>query len=374
MAKQALLHVAFFFSSAICYASSWQSSGDVELEPTKLLQTQMITKGAHRQSHSNNEASGDEYIEIPETRPMSPEYCSAPAVDAEMEAKIQNDVTVPLEEACDSSRGIVEAEAESPVLARAVAVVLQLLIAAVVLDGARRCGHTKHGRLAPPAGAPAGSACPVAGWELFMDTALKGDEAPCAQLLAAPSWSMTREDAWGCTALHAAAKGGAADAARRLLELGARADDRDVWEETPLHLAARAGQTACCEALLDAGAEIDAINAEDQTPLVVAALAGKEATCRALLDRGATAGGLSDSGLPCLLSELIARDVLLAEVSIGPLRHFDEDGDTQPFDIMGDRAGGGAEQRIDARDAHVIRDASSRPVDVHPGRHVRQRG
>jgi len=188
---------------------------------------------------------------------------------------------------------------------------LSVLSLVLVLDGARRWqqqgnpagkGHKKVDNVA--------SAGASGGWEELMKASLAGDRQRCEALLPTGAGDMARTDIWGCTLLHAAAKGGSVPVVRQFLERGAEVNRIEAWDETPLHLAAHAGRTEVCELLLEYGASIDAPNAQDSTPLVVAAEQGHEATCRMLLAKGAGAGGLDDSRLPTLLATLIAEQVL----------------------------------------------------------------
>jgi len=150
-----------------------------------------------------------------------------------------------------------------------------------------------------------------------MQASLDGDAAGCERLLRRrrpPSSAVLHKvDAWGCTALHAAAKAGAAAVAEILIRHGGSLSARDAWDETPLHFAAREGQHEVCRLLLDSNAQVNLQNADGQTPLVLAAEAGHEMVCEMLLQHGAGAGDLDDSEIPPLLSRLL----LLALISDG---------------------------------------------------------
>lgn len=189
--------------------------------------------------------------------------------------------------------------------------ILEVLIVLIVLDGCRRWQalqkeeKSKGPKIAGDTTNRSNESC---GWEDLMQAALEGDALRTAKALRkVPYTKLSHADVWGCTALHAAAKGGSGEAVQMLLERGATADDRDAWDETPLHLAARAGQAAACEALLAFGADADALNAQDWTPLVVAADAGHKQLCSMLLARGAGVAGLSQADLPFLLRGLLSR-------------------------------------------------------------------
>mmetsp|Transcript_123857 Transcript_123857/g.361660 ORF Transcript_123857/g.361660 Transcript_123857/m.361660 type:complete len:327 (+) Transcript_123857:109-1089(+) len=172
--------------------------------------------------------------------------------------------------------------------------ILDVLVVALALDGLRRWHQAK-----------AEPASEAEGFDSLMKAALAGDAAGCEALLS-KQVSIMGSDLWGCTALHAASKGGSVPVVRKLLERGARTDEPDSWDEMPLHVAARAGHGAVCEALLERGAPADAANAQEWTPLVVAADAGHQAVCRLLMGKGATAGNLTGEALPTLLAELLA--------------------------------------------------------------------
>jgi len=139
----------------------------------------------------------------------------------------------------------------------------------------------------------------------FMTATIAGDTAAAQALLEHP-FNHCEVDAWGCTALHAAAKQGALALVQRLLELRPPTlEALDSWDETPLHLAARAGHQDVCEELILEGASLEARNAEDQSPLVVAALAQQTAICRFLIAHGAVVDE-SDADTPSLLKRILA--------------------------------------------------------------------
>lgn len=140
-------------------------------------------------------------------------------------------------------------------------------------------------------------------FQQLMRAAIDGDEARARQLLARGA-PVGEADIWGCTALHAAAKGGLRGLAGELLDRGAELGAADAWDDTPLHTACRAGQAEVCELLVSRGAEVDAVNAQGWAPLVVAGHAGHRDVCLLLLDGGAGAPGLPEEGLPQLLREL----------------------------------------------------------------------
>lgn len=147
---------------------------------------------------------------------------------------------------------------------------------------------------------------PEDAWQALSARALAGDVEGSRALIGSGQIDLQRADAWGCSLLHAAAKGGATQVVDLLLQQRAGVGERDAWDETPLHLAARAGHAQVCDLLLEHGAEVDAENAQEWTPLFVAADANHEVTCRRLLGRGAGYGGLEVGRLPATLKRLLA--------------------------------------------------------------------
>jgi len=147
--------------------------------------------------------------------------------------------------------------------------------------------------------------------DLFQ-AALVGDDSRCESLLnmedlflgTGPPKELTVADAWGMTALHAAAEGGSVVVAELFLEFGVHVDPLDARGETPLHLAAREGHDEVCELLLKRGASLSSVNAEDLTPLAVAGYADQEAVCRKLLALGASVRELQEEELPDILARL----------------------------------------------------------------------
>lgn len=188
----------------------------------------------------------------------------------------------------------------------AVGYFVDLLVLVVICDGLRRWRQKAPAPLKTPSLKT--RAC-VDGWQGFMKAAMEGDVERC-QLLSIDGVDLDRTDVWGCTVLHAAARGGKVQIVDSLLEQGAKVDCIDAWDETPLHLAARAGHADVCDLLVERGAAVDAVNAQDWTPLVVAAHEGKEDTCKALLARGGGAGNLEDKDIPSLLSSLLLQQVI----------------------------------------------------------------
>lgn len=160
-------------------------------------------------------------------------------------------------------------------------------------------------------------AVPAPQWSELLQAAFAGDDARCESLLdmeglfmgAGPPEELTVVDAWGTTALHAAATGGSHVIAELFLEFGVHVDPVDAQGETPLHLAARAGHVEVCELLVKRGASLDAANAEDLTPLAVAGYAEQELVCRRLLAVGAGVGGLPKEEMPNMLRKFHAETV-----------------------------------------------------------------
>jgi len=193
----------------------------------------------------------------------------------------------------------------------ALAGVLEVLIVLIVLDGFRRwqSAQKEEKKVGQKTiSETAKESNDSSGWEALMQAALAGDAVKADKALrGVPFAKLSHADVWGCTALHAAAKGGCTEVVQMLLQRGATVHDRDAWDETPLHLAARAGKAGACETLVAFGADIDALNAQDWTPLVVAADAGHKMLCSMLLARGAGVAGLPHADLPFLLHGLLGR-------------------------------------------------------------------
>lgn len=145
-------------------------------------------------------------------------------------------------------------------------------------------------------------------WRGLLEAVLAGDVDSSKTILSGSQIDICRVDTWGCSLLHAAAKGGATPVVEMLLARGAGVHDRDAWDETPLHIAARAGHAEVCDSLVVHGSDVDAVNAQEWTPLIVAADSGHEALCQLLLRRGATCGGLEHASLPSLLQRLLANE------------------------------------------------------------------
>jgi len=184
----------------------------------------------------------------------------------------------------------------------------EVAVIALLVDGLRRTTMPKRQNKteAAEAAKTATSKVMTAGAEFneLMRACLNGDVKLVETLLKGVT-RVTGEDVWGCTPLHAAAKGGNIAIVRKLMGLGGSVHRCDAWDETALHLAARVGSSDICDLLLAHGAPIDAVSAQDWTPLVVAADAGHRATCELLLSRGAGAAGLAEEDMPRLLLSLL---------------------------------------------------------------------
>lgn len=178
--------------------------------------------------------------------------------------------------------------------------ILQLMTLAIVADSMRKLHAQRKEKAQQPTEVAKKGSRPAGDFDDLMKAALAGNSALCKELIDAGT-ETSGSDMWGCTLLHAAARGGLLPVTKMLLASGARVADLDAWDETPLHLAARAGHIDVCELLLAYGAMVDTKNAQEWTPLVVAADAGQEAVCSFLLGRGAGVAGLEDSALPALL-------------------------------------------------------------------------
>jgi len=189
----------------------------------------------------------------------------------------------------------------------------------LVLDGFRR--WRRRGAARPEPLRDSGEA-----FRQLARAASAGDEARARELIIRGEL-FGEVDSWGCTPLHAVAKGGLCALAAELLDRGAELDAKDSWDDTPLHMAARAGHEKVCALLTRRGAELDVANAQSWTPLVVAAQAGHLAACRALLAAGAGAGELPGEELPPLLQELrpgLREESLRAARTAAAVEDFEE--------------------------------------------------
>jgi len=178
---------------------------------------------------------------------------------------------------------------------------MDALIALVLLDGCRRWRGRADGQDAKVCD-EAQQGSPQ--FHELMQAVSRGDEAEARELLGKSGSVAVEEDCWGCTALHAAAKGGMRGLTTELIDLGAKVDAADSWDDTALHMAARAGHAQVCELLITRGAKVDATNAQSWTPLVVAGNAERSDACQMLLGKGAGVGGLPEKELPPLLRQL----------------------------------------------------------------------
>mmetsp|Transcript_76376 Transcript_76376/g.181646 ORF Transcript_76376/g.181646 Transcript_76376/m.181646 type:complete len:342 (+) Transcript_76376:84-1109(+) len=140
----------------------------------------------------------------------------------------------------------------------------------------------------------------------LLDAIHRGNEAQCRILLQSGT-KPSATDAWGCSALHAAASLDAVEIVQLLLDHGADIHALDAIDDTPLHLAARRGCDAVATLLVERGADMDALNMEGRTPLLLAGLSSEEGVCEFLMDRGASLGGIADSELPPTLVTLMAK-------------------------------------------------------------------
>lgn len=179
--------------------------------------------------------------------------------------------------------------------------IMDALTVLLLLDGCRRWRNRGQREAdgseeSPPCGSEA--------FQQLVRAAAAGDEAQARELLGRGAVA-SEVDLWGCTALHAGARGGMCGLSAELLDLGAELDAADAWDDTPLHMASRAGHAKVCELLVARGAALDAANAQAWTPLVVAGHAEHRAVCLLLLGLGAGVGGLPSEELPPLLRELL---------------------------------------------------------------------
>jgi len=106
-------------------------------------------------------------------------------------------------------------------------------------------------------------------------------------------------DAYGRTALMAAAAFGNPEAAETLLDLGADPYATDnTYGDTPLHFAARAGKPELVRLLLDRGVDPDIPSPQTgETPLHRAATFGHKSTITLLVSRGADTNAVDARGI-----------------------------------------------------------------------------
>eukprot|EP00696_Hemimastix_kukwesjijk_P001875 gnl/Hemi2/12278_TR4200_c0_g1_i1.p1 gnl/Hemi2/12278_TR4200_c0_g1~~gnl/Hemi2/12278_TR4200_c0_g1_i1.p1 ORF type:complete len:391 (+),score=108.20 gnl/Hemi2/12278_TR4200_c0_g1_i1:169-1341(+) len=128
-----------------------------------------------------------------------------------------------------------------------------------------------------------------------------------------------REDRFGYSRLHRAAKSCNKNFAKWLLRRGASAELRSFADLTPLMVAASSGCHEVAQILIDRGADMDARDSQDsRAPLHMAAEAGSLPTVGLLLSRGADPNA-TDS------KDLTALDYAAASCSLAVVKKLVED-------------------------------------------------
>ncbi len=127
------------------------------------------------------------------------------------------------------------------------------------------------------------------------EAARHGELARLRGLLAGGA-DASASDAYGSTALHAAASWNDRAVAEILINHGANLRARDWEGDTPLHIAAAFADKTIIGLLLDRGADINARDEASWTPLHVAARLGRVDEAAFLLSRGADASACDQYG------------------------------------------------------------------------------
>ena len=116
-----------------------------------------------------------------------------------------------------------------------------------------------------------------------------GDEARLKALLDDDPSIASREQPYGMTPLHWAARAGSAECANLLLDAGADVNALTKVHRAPLHLAAEADKEPAARLLVRRGANVDIQDRKGRTPLHRATYEGRVAAAEALLELGANA-------------------------------------------------------------------------------------
>lgn len=297
MAYAAFLSVAVLALAASqpCLSTQVSASDKGEFdEPTSLLQSELATRSSS--AAASPKAGGAKAPSVCEQ--LGEDGSCAVSWDSPSKAEL------PLMDTVDIAAAAVPAK-EEPVEGSSMARdCINFMILLVVFDGLRRYSQKTKAAKATTAKGEGDD------WSELMQAIMSNKSNALA--LVTENTDMMRKDAWGCTLLHAAARGGSVALVKKLITRGARAQEADVWDETPLHLAARAGNADVCEVLLAYGAKVDATSLQEWTPLVVAGHEGHEAVCKFLLGRGASVGDLSDDELPPMLASLLDKPTFQA--------------------------------------------------------------
>ena len=99
------------------------------------------------------------------------------------------------------------------------------------------------------------------------EAAMNGNIEVVKQHLAAGADVNIKDDNWGATPLHFAARNGHKDVAELLVVKGAAMSIKDGDGRTPLHMVADIGHNGIAELLIAKGADVNAKDKKDYTPL-----------------------------------------------------------------------------------------------------------
>ena len=99
------------------------------------------------------------------------------------------------------------------------------------------------------------------------EAAMNGNIEAVTQHLAAGADVNVKDDNWGATPLHFAARNGHKDVAELLVVKGAAMNTKDDDGRTPLHLVAGTGHNEITELLIAKGADVNAKDKRSFTPL-----------------------------------------------------------------------------------------------------------
>ena len=99
------------------------------------------------------------------------------------------------------------------------------------------------------------------------EAAMRGNIEAVKQHLDAGADVNVKDDNWGATPLHFAARNGHKDVAELLVVKGAAMNTKDDDGRTPLHMVADIGHNGIAELLIAKGADVNAKDKKDFTPL-----------------------------------------------------------------------------------------------------------
>ena len=101
----------------------------------------------------------------------------------------------------------------------------------------------------------------------FWEAAMNGNIEAVKQHLTAGADVNVKDDNWGATPLHFAARNGHKEVAELLAAKGAVMNAKDDDGRTPLHMVADIGDNGIAELLIAKGADVNAKDNKDYTPL-----------------------------------------------------------------------------------------------------------